>query len=376
MPILANDGAARRALREALFSPRRIAIVGASDDRSKTAARPLLYLRRNGFAGIIYPVNARRDTVQGERAWPSLAALPERPDHVYVLTPTEVAIDAVGECARLGIPVVTVLADGFAGAAGAARVARIADICARSRVRVVGPSSLGVVDLRARLLLTANAAFAEPDLPVGRIFAASHSGSLIGALVSRGKARGIGFAGLVSVGVEVDLSIGEICATTLDDPDIDGYLLFLETLRHAAALRSFALAAAERGKPIVAYKLGRSPAARELTVSHTGALAGEDDVADAFLADCGIARVATFEALLESPAAARPPAARPRRRAQTQRRGADDDGRRRRHGGRSGRRARRRSDRPDWRDAFSPGRGGRGGRARPHRRSHARGSPL
>jgi acetate---CoA ligase (ADP-forming) len=310
MAIVANDRA-RLALREPLLSPRRIALVGASDDRSKTAARPLLYLRRGGFPGTIYPVNARHDAVLGERAWPSLAALPERPDHVYVLTPTEVAIEVVAECAGLGIPVVTVLADGFAGSAGAARAARIADICARSCVRVVGPSSLGIVDLRARMLLTANAAFAERDLPVGRIFAASHSGSLIGALVSRGKARGIGFAGLVSVGVEVDLSIGEICATTLEDPNIDGYLLFLETLRHATALRSFALAAAERGKPIVAYKLGRSPAARELTLSHTGALAGEDDVADAFLADCGIVRVATFEALLEAlPLVARLPLAR------------------------------------------------------------------
>src|SRR5207237_1570790 len=80
----------------------------------------------------------------------------------------------------------------------------------------------------------------------------------------------------------------------------DGYLLFLETLRKADALRAFALGAAARGKPVVAYKLGRSSEARELALSHTGALAGEDDVASAFLADCGIARVDTFEGLLES----------------------------------------------------------------------------
>jgi acetate---CoA ligase (ADP-forming) len=168
-------------------------------------------------------------------------------------------------------------------------------------MRLVGPSSLGVVDLRTKAMLTANAAFDETELPVGRIFAASHSGSLIGALLTRGKARGIGFAGLVSVGNEVDLSLGDICAATLDDPGIDGYMLFLETMRHAEALRRFALAAAARGKPIIAYKLGRSAAARELAVSHTGALAGEDDVADVFLASCGIARVDTFDALLEGP---------------------------------------------------------------------------
>jgi acyl-CoA synthetase (NDP forming) len=133
---------------------------------------------------------------------------------------------------------------------------------------------------------------------------------MIGALFTRGRARGIGFAGLVSVGNEVDLSLGEICTATLDDPGIDGYMLFLETLRHADALRRFALAAAERGKPILAYKLGRSEAARELAVSHTGALAGEDDVAEAFLADSGIARVDSLEGLIEGlPLLARVPSA-------------------------------------------------------------------
>src|SRR5256885_8998200 len=124
-------------------------------------------------------------------------------------------------------------------------------ICAETSIRVVGPSSLGVVDLRSKALITANAAFDEPDLPVGRIFAASHSGSMIGALLSRGKARGIGFAGLVSCGNEIDLSLGEICALTLDDPGIDGYMLFLETMRHADALRRFARAAADQGRPVI-----------------------------------------------------------------------------------------------------------------------------
>ena len=237
----------------------------------------------------------------GERAWPALAALPEPPDHAYIVTPTEAAVAAVEECGALGVKVATVLADGFAeaGAEGIARETRLRETCARTGIRIVGPSSLGVVDLRTRVMLTANAAFDEKDFPLGRVFAASHSGSMIGALMSRGKARGTGFAGFVSVGNEVDLSLGEICAATLDDPDIDGYMLFLETMRHADTLRRFAHSAAERGKPIIAYKLGRSATARELAVSHTGALAGEDDVADQFLKSCGIARVDTLEGLIE-----------------------------------------------------------------------------
>src|SRR5262249_26749182 len=229
-----------------------------------------------------------------------------------VVTPTEAAVAAVEECGRLGVKVATVLADGFAeaGAEGMAREARLRETCARTGIRIVGPSSLGVVDLRTRVMLTANAAFDEKDFPIGRIFAASHSGSMIGALMSRGKARGTGFAGFVSVGNEVDLSLGEICAATLDDPDIDGYMLFLETMRHADTLRRFALSGAERGKPIIAYKLGRSDAARELAVSHTGALAGEDDVAAQFLRSCGIARVDTLEGLIEGlPLLSRVPAA-------------------------------------------------------------------
>ena len=305
--------ASRPSLGQALLHPRSVALVGVSDDLSKTAARPLRYLRQSRFAGAVYPVNPNRDTVQGEKAWPSIAALPEVPDHAYIVAPPDAALDAAEQCGRAGVAVVTILASGFgeAGVRGEAREARLRAIIAATGVRVVGPSSLGVVDVHARMLLTANAAFAEPDLPAGSTFVASHSGSLIGALVSRGKARGMGFAGLVSVGNEVDLSIGEICAATLDDPAIRGYMLFLETIRHGGKLRAFAVAAAARGKPVIAYKLGRSAAAAELALSHTGALAGEDDVADAFLRDCGIARVETIDALIEGlPIVARLPVMR------------------------------------------------------------------
>jgi acyl-CoA synthetase (NDP forming) len=293
---------ARAELRRALLSPRSVVIVGQSNDAGKAAGRPLNFLRRAGYAGTIYSINARRETVLGERAYPSVAALPEAPDHAYIVLPTEAVAGAVADCGRAGVKVATILAAGFSetGAEGVAREERLKEIAAETSIRIVGPSSLGVVNLREKVLLTANAAFAEPDIPIGRTFFASHSGTMIGALMSRGKARGIGFAGLVSTGNEIDLSVGEICAATLDDPDIDGYLLFLESIRHSAALREFALGAAARGKPVVAYKLGRSSAARELAVTHTGALAGEDDVASAFLADCGIARVESLEALIEA----------------------------------------------------------------------------
>src|SRR5205085_207528 len=140
------------------------------------------------------------------------------PEHAYVLTPTAAVIAAVEQCASRGVKVATILASGFAeaGAEGKAREDRLRAIAARSGLRIVGPSSLGVVNLNAGLLLTANAAFAETELPRGDILVASHSGTMIGALVSRGKARGIGFGALVSLGNEVDLGVGELCAATVD----------------------------------------------------------------------------------------------------------------------------------------------------------------
>lgn len=290
------------AVASALLRPKSIALVGISDDASKTASRPLRFLRAAGYAGTIYNVNPSRAEVQGEKAYASLSALPEVPEHAFILTNSDLAVEAVAECGRLGVRVATILAGGFSesGPEGCAREQRLRQIAEETGVRILGPSSLGVVNLNEKLVLTANAAFAEPDLPLGGIFCASHSGSMLGALASRGRTKGVGFSGLISVGSETNLSIGEICESTLDDPNITGYMLFLESLNHADALRRFALGAAKRGKPVVAYKLGRSDVAAELAVSHTGALAGEDAVAETFFRDCGIARVETLEGFLEA----------------------------------------------------------------------------
>lgn len=290
------------ALAQALLHPASIALYGASDDVTKMGGRPVQFLKRSGFSGRIYPINPKRSKIQGLKAWPSLQSLPEVPDQVFVLTPTDTVIPAVRECAALGVKVVTILASGFSesGTEGVQREEELRQIARETGIRILGPSSLGVVNPRTGLVLTANAAFAEPDIPPGKVFVASHSGSMIGALVSRGKARGVGFAGLVSVGSEVDLNVGDICAATLDDPAIEGYLLFLESLRHGPELRAFARAAHLAGKPVIAYKLGRSAAAAEMATTHTGAIAGEDDIADAFFKDLGIARVGVLDALLET----------------------------------------------------------------------------
>ena len=148
MTALPTRGAA---LAQVLLQPRSIAIVGASDDPAKNAGRPLRFLRQAGCVATIYPVNPRRAEVQGEKAWPSLASLPEVPDHVYVLTPTDTVLETVAECARLGVKLVSVLASGFSetGAQGAAREQQLADIARQTGIRILGPSCL-VSSTRAR----------------------------------------------------------------------------------------------------------------------------------------------------------------------------------------------------------------------------------
>ncbi|MGE8541784.1 MAG: acetate--CoA ligase family protein [Acinetobacter sp.] len=291
-----------KTLSNALLKPKSVALVGISDDVSKTAGRPLHFLRNAGYKGTIYCINPRRETVQGEKAFPSLTALPEVPDHVYVLTAADLALEVVEECGRLGVPVVTLIASGFSesGHEGIERENKLRELKAKYQTRILGPSSLGIVNLYEDLFLTANAAFAEPGLPKGDIFCASHSGSMIGSLTSRGRNHHTGFYGLVSVGGEVDLSVGEICLATLDNPDIHGYMLFLESMRHSDKLREFAVKAAELNRPVVVFKLGRSQVAADLAVSHTGSMAGEDAVAEAFFKDCGIARVETLDGFLNA----------------------------------------------------------------------------
>ena len=286
---------------QALLRPRSVALVGVSGDFSRVSSRPFKYLRESGWDGRIYPVNPLREMIGDERCYRSLASLPEVPDHVFVTARSEHVVDIVTQCAERDVPVVTVMADGFLATdeLGVRLRCALEELAGSGRTRVLGPSSLGVVDVADRLVLTANAAFSESELPHGGLFVASQSGSVIGALVSRGKEIGVGFCSLVSTGNELDLSLGEICDAAVDDPRVTSFALFMEGFTDVAALRRFATRAAAADKPVLAYKVGRSSVAADLSVSHTGALTGDDDVADALLRDLGIARVGMFQTLLE-----------------------------------------------------------------------------
>ena len=302
MNSFATDHAEQTRIADALFNPESVALVGASDDPRKATSRPLRFLRSGGFRGDIYPVSESGTVISGQPAFRSLHDLPKIPDHAYLMMGAGSVLKAVRDCAELGVPVATILSGGFAeaGPDGLRRQRRLNEAAQEGGVRLLGPNSVGIVNLRANLRLTCNGVFAEAEFPAGGTFVASQSGSMIGALASRGKRMGVGFSALVSVGGEADLDLGEICSLALHDPDITGYLLFLESIRHAESLAEFARAAAGLNKPVVAYKVGRSRLAAQLAVSHTGALVSEDDCAAQFLAECGIARVHTLEGLLDA----------------------------------------------------------------------------
>jgi acyl-CoA synthetase (NDP forming) len=297
---------------KALFEPQRIALIGASADVTKTTSRPQRFLRKHGFAGEILPINPSRTEILGEKAFKDLDAVTGDIDHAYILLNGKAAVDALAACGKRGVKVASILAGGFAdaGAAGASMQDDLLRIVRETGVRLVGPNSIGTVSTDPAVALTANAAFAVDKLRPGTWGLVSQSGSLIGALLSRADARGIGFSRLISVGNEVDLAVGEIADMLVDDPKTTAILLFMETLRDGERLARAARRAHAAGKPVIAYKLGRSDIGQELAKSHTGAIAGSDATFDAFCRRHGIVRVSMFESLVDVPALLvdRPPA--------------------------------------------------------------------
>lgn len=291
----------------ALLAPRTIALIGASGDEGKNTARPLLYLRKHGFQGRVFPVNASRAEVLGEKAWPDLksaAAAAGTPiDHAYVMVPTAAVADVIADCAEAGVKVASVYSDGFAetGPEGFERQTDLVATARKGGMRLLGPNSMGVVNVHGAMAMTTNAALEAPVLHPGPFSVISQSGTALGSLLSRGQERGFGFSKLLSIGNEADLSVGEIVDFLVDDPQTGAILLFLETLRHADHLAAAARRAFDAGKPVIAYKLGRSDAGRRMAVSHSGALAGPDEAAAAFFRHHGIIRVDTLEALFETP---------------------------------------------------------------------------
>ncbi|HSV80193.1 MAG TPA: acetate--CoA ligase family protein [Ramlibacter sp.] len=286
-----------------LLQPRSVAVIGASGDPAKTAGRPVSYLVKHGFAGAIYPVNPRVDRIGGLTCYPDVASLPSVPDVGIVLLGAERAHLAVRDLAERGTAAAIVLASGYTetGEDGARRQKQLLE--AAGTMRILGPNTIGLVNLTDNIVLSATGALEMEHFPVGGIGVVSQSGGILGALLSRAAARGIGLSKLVSTSNEADLELSDFIAALVDDEATKVIALYIEAVRHPEKFQAAALKAARAGKTIVAFKIGRSEAGAKAAVSHTGALAGADRMYDALFRQCGVIRAQTFGDLLDIPAA-------------------------------------------------------------------------
>ena len=286
-----------------LIRPRSVAVIGASADPGKTSGRPVAYLQRHGYAGRIYPVNPKVDAIGDLRCYPDIASLPETPDLAIVLLGAERAHVAVAGLAARGCAAAIVLASGYGetGEEGARRQRQLLEVA--GSMRILGPNTIGLVNLTDSIVLSASGALEMDTFPVGGVGVVSQSGGILGSVLSRAAARGIGLSKLISTSNEVDLELSDFIDYLAEDCATTVIALYVETVRDPVRFRAACLKAARVGKPVVAFKIGRSEAGAKAAVSHTGAMAGSDRMYDAYFRQLGVIRVRSFGELLDVPAA-------------------------------------------------------------------------
>jgi acetyltransferase len=273
---------------EALFTPRSVAVIGATETSPSVGRTLVTNLIQYGFTGDIFPVHPRRATVLGLKAYPNIAAVPETVDLAVIATPAQTVPGVIGECVDAGVNGAIIISAGFreCGPAGLALEAAIRSHLQRGRMPVIGPNCLGVMCPRSAL----NASFAAGMARPGNVAFISQSGALLTAILDWSLQENVGFSAIVSVGSMVDVGWGDLIDYFGDDPQTQSIMLYMESIGDA---RSFLSAAREvtLHKPIIVIKAGRSDAAAKAAASHTGTLSGSDYVLDAAFRRCGVLRV-------------------------------------------------------------------------------------
>jgi len=277
----------------AALDPASIAIVGASDNPHKVGGRPILYMRRYGYRGAIYPINPARTEVQGLKAYPDVASLPQAPELAIVAVSGEEAVGAVAACAARGVKVCVVMSSGFGeiGAAGRAMQDRMLAAARAAGMRLVGPNCQGLANFATGAVANFSTVFNEMEGRDGPVAIVSQSGACSQAIYALARERGLDVRHVHATGNEADVTVADLAAEIVAEDGVRLVLLYLEAIADPERLAAAAEAARARDLPIVAVKAGRTESGRRAASSHTGALASEDRVVDAFFARHAIWRV-------------------------------------------------------------------------------------
>src|ERR1700737_1117724 len=287
----------------AALDPRSIAIIGASENPNKVGGRPVRYLEKFGFKGKIFPINPSRQEIQGHKCYPSLKDLPEAPEMVIVAVAGDNAIGAVEDCAARGVKIAVVMASGFGevdAVAGKAKERRMVEVAHKAGMRIIGPNSQGLANFGTGAIASFSTMFMEFDRAEGHVAMLSQSGALSTVPVGFLLQRGIGVRHSHATGNDADITVGELAIAVAEDPEVKLMLLYLESIPDKKYLEELAAVALDRDLPIIALKSGRSEAGRQAAQSHTGALANEDRVVDAFFEHHGIWRAPDMRGLVEA----------------------------------------------------------------------------
>src|SRR5271166_473724 len=284
-----------------LFAPRSVAVLGASSDPSRISGRPLAFMKAQGFRGALYPINPNRAEVQGLKAYPSVADLPETPDVAIVAIAAEIAEKSITELAERGVKAAVMFTAGFAemDEAGEAAQHRMVAAARKHGMRILGPNCLGVFDARTAYYATFSSSF-DSGWPVpGRIGIASQSGAYGTHLFTLARNRGIGASLCIMTGNEADVTVGECIGWLAESPEVDVIAVYAEGIREAPGLIAAFEAAHAAKKPIIMQKVGRSRLGAKAANSHTASIAGDDAATEAVMAEFGVFRARNSEEMLD-----------------------------------------------------------------------------
>ncbi|MES2711738.1 MAG: CoA-binding protein, partial [Pseudomonadota bacterium] len=284
-----------------MLRPRSVAVIGASDDATRIGGRPIAYMLQQGFAGEIWPVNPKRDTVQGLKAYASPAALPAAPDVAIIAVPGDHAREAIDALGAKGCRAAIVFTAGFAevGEEGAAAQDVLVQTAARHGMRLIGPNCLGLFNQAVGFYPMFSTSFEQGWPHPGTIGIASQSGAYGTHMFALARARGLGTPVCITTGNEADVSLGEVIGWMAQAPEVQVICAYAEGIRESTRFIAALDLARRNRKPIVLMKVGRSALGTAAAQSHTASIAGDDAVTQAVLDEFGVVRARTTEEMLD-----------------------------------------------------------------------------